>query len=122
MSEIQTAGQIEQMTYSVDDRMVEYHRLGAPGKVEEYSYDLYGRLINKVVDLTATNYYMYDGIVLLAELDGSKNLYRYYKFKSGSYFPLETNEVYEFAISTQVFHTDHIMSPILLTSELESIS
>jgi len=111
-------GQAANLTYSVDDRLAEYSK-GA--SLSQYYYDIYNLRVKKRVDATDT-YFLYDGSVLLAELDANKTMQKYYTFIPGSYYPLAMNVISGSTINSYAYHNDHLMTPLRMTDASQTIA
>jgi len=110
------------LSYSVDDRMVNYQ---SGTTTADYYYDIYGLRVKKEVNSEKT-YYVYDGSVLLGEItfdiSGQVKDERYYIFVPGTYYPLEMVVLQNGEWKPYAYHNDHLMTPLRLTDENEQIA
>lgn len=108
----------ENLYYSVDDRLAEYSK---GSSLSQYYYDTYNLRVKKRVDATDT-YFLYDGSVLLAEMNANKTIQKYYTFMPGSYYPIAMNVMTGATINSYAYHNDHLMTPLRLTASDQSIA
>jgi len=118
MKYMNESGQAANLYYTVDDRLAEYSK-GA--SLSQYYYDIYNLRVKKRVD-TTERYFLYDGSVLLAEMDSNKTIQRYYTFMPGSYYPLAMNVMFGATTNSYAYHNDQLMTPLRLTGSDQSIS
>ena len=122
MTEMNEPDGYKHLTYSVDDRLVEF-QVGST--VADYYYDIYGLRVKKVVNGEKT-YYVYDGSVLLGEItydiSGQVKDERYYIFIPGTYYPFEMVVLQNGERKHYAYHNDHLMTPLRLTDENQQIA
>jgi RHS repeat-associated protein len=86
-----------------------------PGKTEQYKYDAAGRRI-AIITGTSTNWMIYDGIHVIAEVDANGNLLKSYTYGPGVDSILSMT-VYGASTNTYYYVRDHLNTVHALTDE-----
>jgi RHS repeat-associated protein len=103
-----TNGYAYTMTYDVRNRLTQYSKSGV---TSSYVQDFFGRRIKKTVGSTTT-YFLWDGMRLLSEHNGSGVREKRYGYGSAGYAPWQLQD----AAGTYWAHADRLEQPRLLTN------
>jgi RHS repeat-associated protein len=95
-------------THDVRNRLTQYSKSGV---ISSYVQDFFGRRIKKTVGSTTT-YFLWDGMRLLSEHNGSGVREKRYGYGSAGYAPWQLQD----AAGTYWAHADRLEQPRLLTS------
>ena len=103
--------------YSIDDRMVS---LSDPSNNYSYSYDPMGRRISKTVNDVTTKF-LWEGDIMLAEMDDANNITRVYLTNPDTYEPLAIGDWPLGLLNWNYQLTDHLMTPMKMADSGQNI-